>query len=221
MSENIIEIKEIINVAVAAALETGIKGLDEKIEAAINVALPVGIKVGAEVGSKIGAAAAVEMIEREQKKYYKQQYDWRYQNTKLLMRNYRRLNKYYENAVFSINDNDEHESFEEIMRNAGHDGDEKFFVESIQKNYLTTKIIMTHVNKMLECYEIMCRKSSRQEDKRHWRVLNGLYIEDDYTTATEIAKRECIDKRTVYRDIDICISDLTVLFFGVGGIERI
>ena len=38
-------------------------------------------------------------------------------------------------------------------------------------------------------------------------------------TAEELAKQGHIDKRTVYRDIDICVSDLTALLFGVGGIE--
>ena len=80
---------------------------------------------------------------------------------------------------------------------------------------------MAHVNKMLECYQIMCERSNRKDDKRHWRVLEGLYLTEDYTTAEEIAKRERIDKRTVYKDIDICAADLTALFFGVGGIESL
>ena len=41
------------------------------------------------------------------------------------------------------------------------------------------------------------------------------------TTAEKIAKRENIDKRTVYRDVDICVADLTALLFGVGGIESL
>lgn len=234
MNENELDIQEIIEAAVTAAHEAGVKGMDEKIQAAINVALPIGIKIGAEVGSKIGAevgskigaemgaAAAIEAMEREQEKYRQKQYDWKYHNTKLLLRNYRRLKKYFENAVFSEEDAEEaDESFEGIMRGASRAASEKIFVESIQKNYITTKIIMTHVNKMLEVYEIMCKRSSRKDDARHWRVLEGLYISDDYTTAEKIAKRENIDKRTVYRDVDICVADLTALLFGVGGIESL
>ncbi len=226
MNENGIDIQELIEAAVTAAHEAGIKGMDEKIQAAINLALPLGIKIGAEVGSKIGAElgakAAIEAVEREQEKYRKQQYDWKYHNTKLLLRNYRRLKKYYENAIFNTEDAEEaDESFEGIMRGVSGAASEKIFVESIQKNYITTKIIMTHVNKMLEVYEIMCKHSSRRDDARHWRVLDGLYISDDYTSAEKIAKREHIDKRTVYRDVDICAADLTALLFGVGGIESL
>lgn len=78
---------------------------------------------------------------------------------------------------------------------------------------------MAHVNKMLECYEIMCQRSKRKDDKRHWRILDGLYIAEDAMTAESWRSRSISTKRTVYRDIDICVSDLTALLFGVGGIE--
>lgn len=212
------EVKALIEAAVTAAVEASMRGMDEKLQAAVNL----GVTVGAAAGAEVGAKAAVKAVERERKAYRKRQYDWKYQNTKLLLRNYRRLNAYYENAIFSIEDAEEaDESFEDIMRNMGRPADEEIFVESIQKNYLATRIIMTHVNKMLDCYQIMCERSNRQDDKRHWRVLEGLYLSENYTTAEQIAKQEHIDKRTVYKDIDVCAADLTALFFGVGGIERL
>lgn len=212
------EAKALIEAAVTAAIEASMRELDEKLQAAVNL----GVTIGAAAGAAVGAKAAVKAVERERKAYRKKQYDWKYQNTKLLLRNYRRLNAYYENAIFSIEDAEEaDESFEDIMRNMGRPADEEIFVESIQKNYLATRIIMTHVNKMLDCYEIMCERSNRQDDKRHWRVLEGLYLSENYTTAEQIAKQEHIDKRTVYKDIDVCAADLTALFFGVGGIERL
>lgn len=212
------EAKALIEAAVTAAIEASMRELDEKLQAAVNL----GVTIGAAAGADVGAKAAVKAVERERKAYRKKQYDWKYQNTKLLLRNYRRLNAYYENAIFSIEDAEEaDESFEDIMRNMGRPADEEIFVESIQKNYLATRIIMTHVNKMLDCYEIMCERSNRQDDKRHWRVLEGLYLSENYTTAEQIAKQEHIDKRTVYKDIDVCAADLTALLFGVGGIERL
>jgi hypothetical protein len=212
------EAKALIEAAVTAAIEASMRELDEKLQAAVNL----GVTIGAAAGADVGAKAAVKAVERERKAYRKKQYDWKYQNTKLLLRNYRRLNAYYQNAIFSIEDAEEaDESFEDIMRSMGRPADEEIFVESIQKNYLATRIIMTHVNKMLDCYEIMCERSNRQDDKRHWRVLEGLYLSENYTTAEQIAKQEHIDKRTVYKDIDLCAADLTALFFGVGGIERL
>lgn len=213
------EVKAIIETAVTAAMEVGVRGLDEKLQAAVNL----GVTIGAATGAEVGAKAAMKAVERERRAYRKKQYDWKYQNTKLLLRNYRRLNAYYENAIFDTEGAEEaDEDFEEILRSMNEKLlDEEIVVESIQRNFATTKIIMTHVNKMLNCYKIMCERSRRTDDARHWRVLDGLYLAGDYTTAEEIAKQEHIDKRTVYRDIDICAADLTALFFGVGGIENL
>ena len=152
MGESGLDIQKIISVAVEAAVAAGLTGMDEKIEAAINLAMPIALQVGAEVGAKIGAeagaTAAVRAIERERKAYRKKQYDWKYHNTKLLLRNYRRLNAYYQNAVFSRDNAGEADvDFEDIMRSMGRPADEEIFVESIQKNYITTRIIMAHVNK--------------------------------------------------------------------------
>lgn len=212
------EIQSLIETAVMAAVDSCMQGIDRKLEAAAKL----GATIGAATGAEVGAAAAVKAVERERQRFRKQQYDYKYHNTKLLLRNYRRLNEYYKNAVFSTDGAEEaDENFEEIMQNMGRPADEEIFVESIQKNYIATRIIMTHVNKMLECYKIMCERSSRADDARHWRVMERLYISDDYTTANEIAKQENIDRRTVYRDVDICVADMTALLFGIGGIDRL
>lgn len=227
MDEKEFDIQEIIEAAVLAAHEAGIKGMDEKIQAAVNLALPIGIKIGAEIGSKvgaeIGATTAAKAIERERKKYKKQQFDRRLHNTKLLLRHYRTLNEHYRHAVFDVSRaEEESESFSDIIQTMNADiTDDTLYIESIKQSCVRTKIIMAHVNKMLECYEIMCQRSEREDDKRHWRILNGLYISDLAMSAKELAKQENIDKRTVYRDIDICVSDLTALLFGVGGIENL
>lgn len=208
--------RALVNAAVKVAVEACMKGIDEKIEAAVNL----GVTVGATAGAEAGAAAALKAAERMRRNARKQEHDWKLYNTKLLLRNYRRLNEYHQNAVF---DEDTaaaaDESFEEIMRSmSGRGTDEEVLVESIRRNYIATKIIMTHVNKMLDCYKVMCERSARAEDARRWRVLDGLYLADSYTTAEEIARQEGIDKRTVYRDIDACADDLATLFFGVGGL---
>lgn len=208
------DVQTLIDRAVAAAISTYSDQMEEKIRTAVEEAM--------NLGAEMGAKAAVRAVERERKKIQQQQYDWKYHNTKLLIRNYRRLNEYFKNAVFELDEAEEiDDSFEDIMRLMQNRGStEDIFVESIKRNFLYTKIIMTHVNKMLDVYHIMCERSSRADDARHWRVLENLYIADDYTTADKIAQAEHIDKRTVYKDIDVCISDLTALMFGVSGLER-
>lgn len=225
IEENRFDIQEIIETAVFSAHTAGIRGMDEKIEAAINLAMPIAIKVGTEIGAKvgaeIGAQAAIKAVEQERRKEKKQQLDKRFHNTKLLIRKYRQLNNYYKNAVYDMK-GAEDEKLEEIMSSFGIDfKDENLHADSIKRNYLTTRLVMTHVKKMLSVYKNMCEQNSRPNDKRRWRILYGLYLSETPETAEELAQRERISTRMVYDIIDSCIPDLTILFFGISGIEEI
>jgi len=210
------ETQMLIEAAVAAAVEASMRGIDEKLQAAINL----GVTIGAAAGAEVGAAAAVKAVERERKKIRKQEHDRRFHNTKLLLRHYRTLNEHYKNAVYTTTAAGEaDEDFADIMQAMSSISDEGLYVESIRQSCVRTKIIMAHVNKMLDIYKIMCKTSNRQDDARHWRVLEAIYIAEKPTNAGAVAEKEHIDKRTVYKDIDVCVADLTTLLFGIGGIE--
>lgn len=186
----------------------------------VKEAIALGVMIGATTGAEVGASAAIKAMESEKKKAKKQEQDWKHHNTKLLLRNYRRLSSYYKEAVFtSAKAEESDESFEQIMRRMGRPKDEAVFVESIQKNYIATRTIMTHVNKMLECYKNMCLQSKRPGDDRRWRIVDALYLSGPHTTATQVAQNENVDRSTIYRDIDICVNDLTPMFFGASGLD--
>lgn len=226
-SESKAEMQAYIEAAVEAAYAAGIQGEEKKVQEAVNLGIAIGVQIGAEIctkaGAEAGAAAAVKAIEKERKKAKKQQYDWRYRNTKLLLRHYRALNEHYKHAVFDKERMaDEIESFADIME-AMHDSitDEDLYIESIKQSCMRTKIIMAHVNRMLDCFRVLCENTGKKEGIRRWRVIEGLYIADKALPADEIAEREQINRRTVYKIADSCISELTVLFFGIEGIESL
>lgn len=214
-------IKEIIEAAVNASYEILTKGIESKLQEAINI----GATLGAATGAKAGAAAAIKTLEDERRRQKRKQYDKRLYNTKLLLRHYRTLNEHYKHGIYTTNEGmflDEalDESFSDIMEDIGMSGDESLCIESIKRSCTRTKIIMSHVNKMLEIYEIMCKRSKRQDDARHWRVLQALYLAENATPASKVAAAEHIDRRTVYKDIDMCVTDLTALLFGIEGVEK-
>lgn len=213
------EIEQIIATAVTAAFEVANRNFEEKLQEAITL----GTKIGAAVGAEIGAKSAIKAVEREKKRMREKQYDRRYHNTKLLLQNYRHLNEHFKNAIFEMEQAEDYdEDFADIMDamiSRGYDDDT--CVDSIKQSAVRTKIIMTHVNRMLEIYEIMCERSEREDDKRHYRILKALYLDDTPTTAQAVADAEHIAKRTVYRDIDDVTTSLTMLLFGVSGIEKL
>lgn len=213
------EIDKRIEAAVRSAIEAGITDIEGKIRAAIEV----GVEVGAAAAAEAAATAAAKAAERERKRLQRQQTDKRYHDTKLLIRKYRQLNEYYQNAVFDEDGAEEtDEDFEEIMRSFGVSfRDEKITADSIKRNYLVTRVVMAHVNKMLEVFQTMCERSNRASDKRRWRVLHDLYLAEKPSTAEQIASREKIERRTIYKDVDACLSDLSVLFFGIDGLDQV
>lgn len=153
------------------------------------------------------------MSDENEKNNKTQSYDSLFQNVKFLMRHYRTLNTHY---LYADLDTDNVET----QNNTQANGNENYcYVDSIIQSCIKTKFIMAHVNKMLGIYEIMCNESDNNENKRRWRVLKNLYLSDSNLSAEQIATLESIDKRTVYKDIDACITDLTALIFGIDGIK--
>jgi len=219
MEDKQYDIDKRIEASVRAAIEAGVGDIEGKIQAAIEV----GVQIGAAAAAEAASAASSKIAARERRKLQRQQKDRRYHDTKLLIRKYRQLNAYYENAVYDEEAAAEvDEDFEEIMNIFGQQyrvKEKSLTSESIRRGYLVSRIIMAHVNKMLEVYEVMCQNTHRAEDKRRWRELYSLYLAEESSTAEQIAKHEGIDRRTVYKDIDACISDLTVLFFGIEALD--
>lgn len=212
------ELEIILDTVVKKAVEAALTDVEEKIQAAIHL----GASIGATAGAEAGAQAALRAAERERQKYRQALYDARYHNTKLLLKNYRALNAHYKHAVFDVQTGEaENPSFAEIMSAMNSTiADEALYIESIKESVVRTKIIMAHVNRMIDVYRELCERSERAEDKRHWRVLHSIYITDEPMNAEEIAAQESIDKRTVYKDIDAAATDLTTLFFGVGALSK-
>lgn len=173
------------------------------------------IKIAAEAGAR----AALETLEAEKKKNQKTRYDRRLRNTKLLLRNYRVFKEHVDNAVFDM------EKLEEKALDildvlwSGQSGD--LFVESIKESSVRTKIIMTHIEEMLKIYSAYCSISKKIEDKRRYRIIYAMYIQEIPEPVRNISEREKIDKRTVYKDVDAACETLAGLIFGVDGIKGI
>ena len=211
-------VEEIVQEAVAKATEGIMADVDLKVQRAFEI----GAEIGAAKGAEIGAQAAIHAIETENRRFAKVKHDRRLRNTKLLLQHYRSLNSHYENAVWEDDESTTAESFAEIMELMdSRSYNDKVIVESIRQSTRKTCIIMRHVNAMLEQYEAMCHSSNRQDDERHWRVIKAMYLDRRRTTAVDVAEAENIDKRTVYKDIDAAVEDLTALLFGVEGIDKL
>lgn len=138
-------------------------------------------------------AAAEALVKRDE--IIKGEYDARYQDVKLLMKNYRRLKTYYAKV-----------------------SPETLEVDTIFSMRRKTGLMMSHVDNMLRAYEAMCSKALTPDEARRWDALYLRYISDERLSVDDIAEELGVDKRTFYRDINMALEDLAVLLFGIEAI---
>lgn len=162
---------------------------------------------------RIAADTAINKYKAEQEAHMKSVSDKKFKNTKLLLKQYRALRDYAENAVYGT---EQLESFQVSDLISGITESDKFKVESVQNQVAYTKTIMSHVETMLGIYRNKCLTSGKEEVCRRWRVIERMYIAGDaQPDISSIAISEVIDGRTVYKDIDKACDELSNLIFGI------
>lgn len=162
----------------------------------------------------IASQVAIEKYEKVIEKHRKEAKDRRLHNTKLLLERYRAFVIHSESAVYDasqIDDDMDLDSLLDLM-DCGH----KVVAESVQDSVARTRILVHHVNWMLDYFKYRCEHSSKPEDARRYRVIHQSYLveEDQQKTFQEIADEECVDVSTIYKDLRIAIQQLNALIFG-------
>lgn len=183
------------------------------------------LDIAIEKGVAAGVKAATDRIEEERKKERKGRYDRRLHNTRLLLKNYRVLKHHALDAVHTGARANEviSENAVDILDDLESMGfrkvDDRLYIESIKRSQQRTRIIIEHIDEMLRYWRIDCEQSGKGEALRRYRIIYDTYISDTQTPAEELAQREHIEKRTVYKDIKAAMRPLSALIFGIDGIK--
>lgn len=158
---------------------------------------------------------------KEEKNEAKRTQDRRLYNMRVLLENYRNLNEYAKNAIYSVGQMIEQdeigETEVELMMKCGL-RDDDMLVRSIASGALRVKTLMAQVNRMLDIYREDCETSSSRTKQRQYRVLYALYLGENRMTTKEIADREGEELRTIQNDAKAAREDLTPLIFGIDGL---
>jgi len=174
-----------------------------------------------EIAAIAAEAAAKTTIAEWDKRWKAKQielYNKRLWNTRILLKHYRSLKKYCENAIYDKETAKNVENPIAIL-DAPTIREESMYIDSIKSSVARTCIIMEHVNKMLQIYQIQCQISDKPEEHRRYRVLDSYHIADKKIKMEAICKHENIDRSTFYRDINETSEALTALIFGVDGLS--
>lgn len=181
------------------------------------------LDIAIEKGVTAGVKAAVDHMEEERRKARKGRYDRRLHNTRLLFKNYRALKHHALGAVHTgaqANERIEENAVDILEELDDERVDDRLYIESIKRSQQRTRIIIEHIDEMLRYWLIDCEQSGKEEALRRYRIIMDTYIRDDQMTAEELAQREHIEKRTVYKDIKAAMRPLSALIFGIDGIKQ-
>lgn len=171
-----------------------------------------------ENAAAIGAREALKAFEQKREKEYKSRSDRRLRNTKLLLRNYHMLKEHAQNSVFGRTQMEE--SALDILESMMTMYDNEVIIESIKRSATRTAVIVSHIETMFGLYAAYCDKSlSRDIDMRRYDVVWDMYMAEDTLSVEQIAKKQHISIRNVYKDIKVATEKLSALIFGVDGLN--
>jgi hypothetical protein len=171
------------------------------------------IKMGTEIGIREG----IEYIRKEREARKNNRYDRRLRNTRLLLKEFRKLYIHSRDAICSSKT--KLSAVDILDELDGFEYSDELYIESIKTSKERTSIIIDHVKKMMSIYKYMCQHSKRPDEVRRYNIIRKLYIDSPEATVEELSAEFNIDERSVYRDVDKAMETLTALVFGIDGLK--
>ena len=136
---------------------------------------------------------AIDKYKKTEQEAVKARFDRRLSNTKLLLKNYRQLLDHCENAVYeSGNDEDADNGLVDMLEYLNGSASDGLKIESICRSAERTRIIISHIDKMIHLYKYYCDSSPHSEDARRYRVIYWLYLDHESKTHDELAIEESV-----------------------------
>ena len=162
----------------------------------------------------MASQVAVEQYRKEAERMKKEAKDNRLHNTKLLMEKYRGFVIHSQSAVYDAVQIDDDLSLESLLEIMGTG--RTVSVTSIQQSAARTRVLVHHIDRMLDYFKFCCCHSAKPEEMRRYRVIYYSYIaeESEQKSFQELADEEKVDISTIYKDHKAALSQLSALLFG-------
>lgn len=157
-------------------------------------------------------SAVIKVHKKQLKKEGERERDRRLRNVKLILRNYSAFKKYAEQSSRVDSGCDEEQTKKKLVLN-GED-----IVNSIRMTTNRTLVMIRHLENALAALEYISKQEPEGVSARlHYDVIRQRYI--DKRAIAEIAKIYVMNERTVYKLLDAAAERLSVMLFGVYGLE--
>lgn len=171
--------------------------------------------------AKIGAQAGILAYKEQEKITAKEIKNRKLRNTRLLLGKYRMISEHIDNATFKKSQIEDAQVIDWVNEMYDPNNKADQIVESIMNSAVKTKIILQHINKMIDIYRFVCEKDGATKMLRRYDAFYGRYIADKRMKFETLAEKWNVDVRTIQNDIKEAVNDFSSLLFGVDWINGI
>lgn len=153
-------------------------------------------------------ASVAKQLDKQSSQRHRESRDKRLRNTKILLREYPKLKAHALSDPEAYLAADVYEVVAEIQIKD----------HELAKYHSKTKLLMDYVDMILQAYESIC-KGGDESDRRRWQIMFDSYLADKRLTQTQQAKKWNIDQSRISRCQQKGIQDLSVMLFGIVGLD--
>lgn len=172
------------------------------------------------LAAKIGAQAGIMAYKEELAQSSKDKQSRKLHNTKLLLSKYRMFREHIDNAAFKRTQIAEASAIKWLNEMYDPNNKADQVVESIMNSAVKTRIMVEHINKMVNIYNIMCENDGAPKMLRRYSAFYGRYISDKRVRYEIVAEEWNVDVRTIQADLKEAVKDFSALLFGVDWLSR-
>lgn len=169
--------------------------------------------------AEIASNTAIAYYKDEMAKAEKQKKANRIKETKRQLDAYRKIKKQLESEKeFTAEEKAEYrwEFVKDLMGSAkGYETKSERIIKDEEKKRQENMYAIYRIENAINLYREECEMSSSEEDRRRYREVYDTYIADVPLSVPELAERENISEKTVYRDLGIAHQILAIYLFGI------
>lgn len=136
-----------------------------------------------------------------------------FKNTKNLIKNYRRIKAFVGNSVTKLTQVLDEEDVA-LIESLGMDTPKVIRLRNLENRIAVNAIGLRNLERHLNYYKEECFASNNPVKIKRWNTLESIYLLDEKKSPEDIADEEVCDVRTVYKDIDAAIRDISFLLGG-------
>lgn len=159
--------------------------------------------------SQTAAKEALKAYQVNTKREKAQHKDWRLRNTKLLLKNYKLLDKHCSGIV------DDLEDYENVIFDP-----EDLDLQTLMKYKARTKKMLNYFDSIWASYREYCKAQGGNVERRQ-KVIDKLYISGVGLRTIDVAVLYRVDESTIRRDEKKATDELSIFLFGIDSLEEL